>query len=131
MNVPKEASKFILDSINGLRKTMFLTHFKIDVEYANIGADMVCEVDYRYLDARITIDRKTILDYWSHGERKEILYLLVHELSHLISGEMSDPFQWKGKTPKKQTELEKHFEERVTEHISRIALKAYLLEVNK
>lgn len=83
--------------------------------------------DYRYLEALINIDVETVTAMWK--ENKElILECLAHEISHLVTSEMSDPFATKCKRPKKETVEQIHFEERVTETVSRWALRLYKLE---
>lgn len=128
MKIPSTLKQFIKTHINGLRKCMRLTHFKVDAELVDLkDATMQIEVDYRYLDCQILIDRMRLLELW-RTNKEEILACLAHELSHIVTMEMSDPFSYKGTNDVIMSKTKTHFEERVTEHFSRIALRLYILE---
>ena len=131
MNMPENIREFLREHLIGLRQTMNLNHFKIDLVFCNLrNATMAIEVDFRYLDATIDIDRKTVIQMWDMGRKRRILECLAHECSHILTQELTDPLHWKGVSYKKQTKEQKHYEERVTEHVSRLALELYLLEGN-
>ena len=129
--MPDDIRDFLKEHLIGLKQTMNLNHFKIDLVFGNLKeVTMAIEVDYRYLDAQIDIDRKTVIDQWEAGRKRRILENLAHELSHVITQELTDPHHWKGVDYKKLSKRKKHYEERVTEHISRLAVELYLLEGN-
>lgn len=129
MNMPENIREFLNEHLVGLRESMCLTHFKIDMVFCNLkDATMAIEVDYRYLDAQIDIDRKSIIDLWDAGRKRRILETLSHEISHIITGEMTEPTHWKKNNYRKQSQEKQHYEERVTEHISRLAVSLYILE---
>ena len=131
MNMPEHIREFFREHLIGLKQTMNLNHFKIDINFCNLkSASMAIEVDYRYLDATIDVDRKEVMELWDAGRKRRILESLAHELSHCITQELTDPLHWKGVSYKKLSKEQKHYEERVTEHISRLALELYLLEGN-
>lgn len=87
---------------------------------------MDISVDQRYLEAKININTKLVMTMWKY-DRQEIIAYLAHELAHCVTSEMSEPFACKCeqvKLKKKQI----HFEERVTETVSRWAFRLYILE---
>ena len=88
---------------------------------------MCIDIDYRYLEAKLSIDTAEVVEMWKE-DRGIILECLAHELSHIITKELTDPFDWKGRPTKKQTETDIYFEERVTETVSRLTLRLYKLE---
>ena len=127
--MPENIREFLREHLVGLRQTMNLNHFKIDLVFCNLkAATMAIEVDFRYLDATIDIDRKSVIDMWDMGRKRRILECLSHEISHILTQELTDPLHWKGINYKKLGKKGKHYEERVTEHFSRIALELYLLQ---
>jgi len=129
MKVSNVATKFVTKHLGGLLNCMNLIHYTITVSFGKLrGATMQIEVDHRYLDAEITVDTKQLLEHWKNGQRRKILCSLAHELTHIITSEQSDPFQTKEEDPKKMSKLQHHFEERVTEHISKLVVRLYLLE---
>lgn len=127
MKPSKVIVSFVRRHVAGLCVCMSLTHFNIKVHFCKLkGATMDIELDHRYLDAVINIDTKSVVKMWK-DDRDEILACLAHELSHCVTSEMSDPFMWKGNS-RRLTEQQVHFEERVTETVSRLALRLYKLE---
>lgn len=127
--ISPELKQFIKKHVAGLRETAFLNHFKIDVEIAKLkDASMTIDVDYRYLDAQIIIDRDTLITDWESGRKLKIMEALSHEICHCITQEMSAPFHTKYKLDKFMSEQAQHFEERVTEHFSRLVLQLYFYE---
>lgn len=107
---------------------MNLSHFNVTINMTDLKDCSMCiEIDYRYLEARLSIDVDEVTEMWKE-DRELILACLAHELSHVITKELTDPFDWKGRPTKKQTETNIYFEERVTETVSRLALRLYKLE---
>lgn len=129
MKPSKPLIKFVHTHLAGLLNSMNLSQFSITVHFTDLkDATMDITPDHRYLEGRTRIDTGRCMEHWKLGEKDEILASLAHELSHLITSEMSDPFQTHNKE-RKLTEAEIHYEERVTEHVSRLALRLYKLEV--
>jgi len=129
MKPSKPLIKFVHTHLAGLLNCMNLSHFALTVQFTTLkNATMDITPDHRYLEGKMRIDTKMVMAHWKLGERDEILEALAHEITHLLTSEMSDPFQWVCRA-KKQTEAEIHFEERVTEHVSRLALRLYKLEI--
>jgi hypothetical protein len=84
---------------------------------------MQIEVDYRYLDAQIEWGKK-VEECWKEGEREHIVRCLTHELCHIITGESKNPFATSD-TAERIKPLAEHFDERITETVSRIAYRLY------
>jgi hypothetical protein len=128
MKPSKPLIKFVQTHLAGLLGCMNLNHFALTVQFTKLkGATMDITPDFRYLTGLIRIDTEIAMAHWKSGEKEEILECLAHECTHLITAEMSDPLLTRGQCMK-QTKTEIHFEERVTEHVSRIALRLYKLE---
>lgn len=129
MKPSKPLEKFVHSHVAGLCICMNLSHFNIKLNFCELeGADMEIEIDYRYLDANINIDTEIAVKMWRRGEHDQIVASLAHELSHIITFEMADPYSWKGGEVKKASKEKEHYEERVTETVSRLALRLYKLE---
>lgn len=127
MTPSKSLQRFVHKHVAGLCICMNLSHFNIKVHFCKLkDATMDIEVDYRYLEAMIRMDIVLVTKMWRH-DKSEILAYLAHELTHCITQEMSDPFASKTECLK-ETKQQIHFEERVTETVSRLALRLYKLE---
>lgn len=128
MKPTKTLVNFVHTHLAGLLQCMNLTHFALTVKFTKLeDATMDIIPDHKYLELHIRVDTERAMAHWKLGEKDELLACLSHELSHAITSEMSDPFQTTGEN-KKQTAQEIHFEERVTETVSRLALRLYKLE---
>lgn len=89
---------------------------------------MNIEIDHRYMEGLIRIDTKRAMLNMVNGAQDVILAALCHEIAHLVTSEMVNPFAWKGEVDPNPKKIKEHFEERVTETVSRWALRLYKLE---
>ena len=95
----------------------FNVYLKRDMSMKDCSMDI--EVDHRYLTASIRYGKK-VEEMWSGNERQKILECIAHELMHILVSEITEK-----DCIGKQTKLCLHHEERVVEHISRLALRLY------
>jgi len=95
-----------------------ITHFDVEIHRDQITSAMEICVDYEYLDADIAYGKQAILR-WKRGDKIRILKWLAHELTHIITGEL--------KTNHKKTERT-FYDERATEHLSRLLFRLYRRE---
>jgi hypothetical protein len=115
--------KFLLFHSSRMLKCFNLNHFEIYlVGKTKSVSGMDVLVDYEYLSATIRYGKKMEI-LWKHKEKNEILTYLCHEISHLLTGAMTD-----GITVSKA--LQKA-DEQTTEHISRLLLRLYLSKEKK
>ena len=99
-----------------------LTHFHVYLKFnPKMDCTLEISVDHRYMDAEIMFGQKA-LQLWKQGYKDEILRALAHELCHIVTSEMADAMKTKGKP---ETIRATHFEERVTETVSRVYYRLY------
>lgn len=114
---------FLEESCANMIHCFNLTHFNVFLEEVRkLDCTMQIEVDYKYLDAKIAWGSK-VREMWRLKQSRFIEMALAHELTHIITGEVTAPFQSKA-----HPELEEHFDERVTESVSRLLYNLYALE---
>jgi len=107
-------------------KTCFhLEHFDILVTHnPKLDCQMAIDVDYRYLEAKIEYGNDTI-ERWKNDDVHFIIKCLAHEVTHILTGNLSNPFKMKREV---RGEMMTHFDEQVTEHVSRLLYRLYIKE---
>jgi hypothetical protein len=110
--------RFLVRHTSDLLECLVLEHWHVFIKCdPKLACTMQIEIDHRYIDAEISWGRK-IVELWKDENREYIIRCLTHEVCHLITSELVAPFQTKG------VPIE-HYEERVTETVSRIAFRLY------
>jgi len=113
--------QFLELHIEQMKVCFNITNFDIGIQRGETSNQMEISVDYEYLDAGIVYDKK-IIRSWKDKDTVRILKCLAHELTHILTGEL--------KTNHKKTECT-FYDERATEHISRLLYRLYTKEMNE
>lgn len=100
----------------GMLKCFHLEHFDIYLGGETKTANMDISVDYKYLTATICIN-KGMAQLYKIGNREEILTCLCHEITHILTGVITDGIA----LDKQQTKQD----EQATEHLSRLLYRLY------
>lgn len=115
---------FLVFHLTHLQECLNLQRFSLSLHNrAKMSATMDIDIDYRYLYAVISWGDK-VVDLWKSGERRLIIECLCHELTHLVTSVMDDPFRENG-TPETRSKLKIHYDEQCTEELSRWAFRLY------
>lgn len=94
-----------------------IEHFEISfLQVKRLGATFDILVDHEYLDAVIRYGN-TVVKLWEEGDKESILKALAHELTHVLTGNITDELS--------QTQKLRKREEQTTEHISRLLFRLY------
>lgn len=116
---------FLERHAEGMKRCFHLEHFDISLRYdKDLACQMEIDIDYRYLEAEICYGRQ-IKESWHDENRHAVLKCLAHELTHLITSNLSQPFKMKRRVTGEELV---HFDEQVTEHVSRLLYLLYIKE---
>ena len=116
--------EYLVYHTSKMMRCFFIEHFDVSLQKAKLpqGTTMDIRVDYEYLNAVIRYG-KSVKILWKIRDKKEILASIAHELTHILTGEITDGM----KTTRNQNKIE----EQTTEHISRLLLRLYLSKEKK
>ena len=112
--------EFLCFHISRMLVTMVVEHYEVSIKRVKkLGAIMDIDVDHEYLCAEIRYSTD-VERLWRTGKRDWILDVLAHELTHILTSQITDEMRRSKKLLKR--------EEQVTEHVSRLLLKLYKKE---
>jgi len=108
---------FLLHHAQRMQYCFVIEHFQVSfLEVRRLAATFDIIVDYEYLDAVIRYGSQ-VRKLWDKGDKEEILGALAHELTHILTGNITDGLAQTVKLRKR--------DEQTTEHISRLLYRLY------
>jgi len=111
-------TSFLKNHLKQMQKCFVVENFDVNIRFEEIKSAMEITVDYEYLEADIVYGDK-VKKLWEQNKIDQILKYLVHEITHILTGEV--------KIDKKNF-CKTYHDERATEHISRLLYRLYIKE---